>query len=175
MVLQGLVAGVFGLLMLSLRVCVSVFLTQRSKSGHVAETDGAPARQPKLVCSIAPTLNSQAMPAATVRLLHSEQLQPALTAVLLQVALIPVCAAVLIIRGATGCVAIYIPYEYYWIQDRLYYPLDSLPELCVLCILVWPCLMARIAQAWPHAKQDNNKGKKSQKQKRKDPEQGRGV
>lgn len=93
---------------------------------------------------------------------------------MLQVALFPVCAALLAVRGATGCVAIYIPYEYYWIQDRLFYPLDSLPEFCVLVILVWPCLMARMAQSWPRPVQDvkgDTKGK-GKKQKGGDPEQG---
>lgn len=180
-VLQGLVSGVFGLLVLSSRICISVFLTQRSKSGHVAETDTDPARQPKLVCSTAAILNSRVMHAALVPLLQALGLLLQFSWALqqhthlLQVALIPVCAVLLIIRGATGCVAIYIPYEYYWIQDRLFYPLDTLPEFCVLCILVWPCLMAQIAQAWPHPKQDDNNGKKSQKQKGKDPEQGRGM
>lgn len=47
--LQGLIASVFGLLCLSLRICFSVFVAQRDKSGYVAETDTSPARQPRLV------------------------------------------------------------------------------------------------------------------------------
>ena len=71
-----------------------------------------------------------------------------------------ICAAFLAIRGATGAVAIYIPYQQYWVEDRLFYPLDTFPEYLTLIILSWPAFMARMAQAYPRAAQGpgNKKG-----------------
>lgn len=62
-----------------------------------------------------------------------------------------ICAVFLAIRGATGCVAIYLPmqYEKYWAEDKYFYPLDTLPELIVLVIMSWPAFLARMAQSWP--------------------------
>lgn len=62
-----------------------------------------------------------------------------------------ICAMFLAIRGATGCVAIYLPmkYEKYWAEDKYFYPLDTLPELIVLVIMSWPAFLARMAQSWP--------------------------
>lgn len=50
---QGLASAVFGLLTLSIRISISVLITQRSKSGYVAATEEHPARQPKLVSCLA--------------------------------------------------------------------------------------------------------------------------
>ena len=85
---------------------------------------------------------------------------------LLQVIMFFVCTIFLAIRGATGAVAIYIPYQQYWAEDRLYYPLDTLPEYLILIILSWPAFMARMAQSYPKALQDQGK-KKKDKQKKK--------
>jgi len=70
---------------------------------------------------------------------------------LLQVIMFFICAVFLAIRGATGCVAIYLPmqYEKYWAEDKYFYPLDTLPELIVLVIMSWPAFLARMAQSWP--------------------------
>ena len=57
-----------------------------------------------------------------------------------------VCACFLAIRDATGVVAIYIPYEEYWVDDVRFYLLDTLPEYLVLIIMVWPAMMARMGQ-----------------------------
>lgn len=77
----------------------------------------------------------------------------------MQIALFPLCLALLAIRGATGVVAIYIPYESYWIEDRKFYPLDTLPEFLCLVVQCWPCLMARMAQSWPKGRLQDKKGK----------------
>ena len=66
-----------------------------------------------------------------------------------------VCDCLLAIRAATGVVAIYEPYEQYWIDDTKYYALDTLPEFLALCILVCPTLMARMAQAYPKTDTSN--------------------
>jgi hypothetical protein len=50
---QGLASAVFGLLTLSIRISISVLITQRSKSGYEAATEEHPARQPKLVSCLA--------------------------------------------------------------------------------------------------------------------------
>lgn len=70
---------------------------------------------------------------------------------LLQVIMFFICAMFLAIRGATGCVAIYLPmqYEKYWAEDKYFYPLDTLPEFIVLVIMSWPAFLARMAQSWP--------------------------
>ena len=62
-----------------------------------------------------------------------------------------ICGMFLAVRGATGCVAIYLPmkYEKYWAEDKYFYPLDTLPELIVLVIMSWPAFLARMAQSWP--------------------------
>ena len=77
----------------------------------------------------------------------------------LQVIVFFVCAMFLAIRGATGAVAIYLPYQQYWVEDRLFYPLDTLPEYLTLLILSWPAFMARMAQAYPGAAQGQGKKK----------------
>ena len=77
-----------------------------------------------------------------------------------------VSAMFLAIRGATGAVAIYIPYQQYWVEDRLFYPLDTFPEYLTLVILSWPAFMARMAQSYPRALQDQGKNRKD-RQKRK--------
>ena len=92
---------------------------------------------------------------------------------MLQVIAFFVCGMFLAIRGATGCVAIYVPdrYEKYWAEDKYYYPLDSLPEFIVLVILSWPAFFARMAQSWPKSlqvsdkyKDKSNDGSKSDRQ-----------
>ena len=67
----------------------------------------------------------------------------------------------LAIRGATACVAIYLleQYEKYWLEDKYYYPMDTLPEFIVLAILSWPALFARMAQSWPKSLQVSDKYK----------------
>ncbi|DBA70143.1 TPA: hypothetical protein ACH3X2_012196 [Trebouxia sp. C0005] len=117
----GLASAVFGLLTLSIRISISVLITQRSKSGYVAATEEHPARQPKLVV------------------------------------LFVICACFLAIRGATGVVAIYIPYEEYWVDDVRFYLLDTLPEYLVLIIMVWPAMLARMGQIWPKATKGKDK------------------
>ena len=72
-----------------------------------------------------------------------------------------VCACFLAIRGATGVVAIYIPYEEYWVDDVRFYLLDTLPEYLVLIIMVWPAMMARMGQNWPKANKGKDQGKGS--------------
>ena len=47
--LQGLESCVFGLMLLSLRLMFSVFITQRRKSGKVPAAEDHPQRQPRLV------------------------------------------------------------------------------------------------------------------------------
>lgn len=79
----------------------------------------------------------------------------------LQVILFFACAMFLAIRGATGAVAIYLPYQQYWIEDRLFYSLDTFPEYLVLLILSWPAFMARMAQAYPRAAEGQGKTKKN--------------
>ena len=71
----------------------------------------------------------------------------------MQVIVFFVCAVFLAVRGATGAVAIYLPYQQYWAKDRLFYPLDTFPEYLTLLILSWPAFMARMAQAYPRAAQ----------------------
>ena len=56
-------------------------------------------------------------------------------------------------------VAIYIPYETYWTEDRKFYPLDTLPEFLCLVVLCWPFLMARMGQSWPKGNLQDKKGK----------------
>ena len=77
----------------------------------------------------------------------------------LQVMMFFVCAMFLAIRGATGAVAIYLPYQRYWVEDRLYYPLDTFPEYLTLLILSWPAFLAQMAQAYPRATQGQGKNK----------------
>ena len=84
-------------------------------------------------------------------------MQDSLLHVLLQVIMFFVCGMFLAIRGATGCVAIYLPYQQYWAQDKYYYPLDALPEYIVLVILSWPGFLARMAQSWPKSPQMKDK------------------
>lgn len=78
----------------------------------------------------------------------------------LQVIMFFICAMLLAIRGATGVVAIYLPYQQYWVEDRLFYPLDTFPEYLTLIMLSWPAFMAQMAQAYPRATkgQSNKKG-----------------
>ena len=68
-----------------------------------------------------------------------------------------VCDCLLAIRAATGVVALYTPYKQIWINDVSYYLLDTLPECLALCILVYPTLLARIAQAYPKPHQHNGR------------------
>lgn len=56
-------------------------------------------------------------------------------------------------------VAIYIPYEDYWVDDVKFYLLDTLPEYLVLIIMVYPAMMARMGQNWPKATKGKHKGK----------------
>ena len=56
-------------------------------------------------------------------------------------------------------IAIYTPYEEYWVDDVRYYLLDTLPEYMALVIMVWPALMARMGQNWPKATNGKDKGK----------------
>ena len=79
----------------------------------------------------------------------------------LQVIVFFVCGAFLAIRGATACAAIYLleQYEKLWLEDKYYYPLDTLPEFIVLVILLWPAFFARMAQSWPKTLQVSNKHK----------------
>lgn len=74
-----------------------------------------------------------------------------------QVVLFVICACFLAIRGATGVVAIYIPYEEYWVDDVRFYLLDTLPEYLVLIIMVWPAMLARMGQIWPKATKGKDK------------------
>ena len=53
------------------------------------------------------------------------------------------------VRGAAGVCATYMGKEWVWLQDKYFYPLDSLFEFIVLAIMLWPALLARIACAWP--------------------------
>lgn len=75
------------------------------------------------------------------------------------VVLFAVCACFLAIRDATGVVAIYIPYEEYWVDDVRFYLLDTLPEYLVLIIMVWPAMMARMGQNCPKANKGKDQGK----------------
>ena len=50
--LQGLASVTFGLICLSARLCLTVFLTQRRKSGRRVATAKEPERQPRLVRSL---------------------------------------------------------------------------------------------------------------------------
>ena len=74
-----------------------------------------------------------------------------------------VCAMLLAIRGATGAVAIYLPYEQYWAEDRLFYSLDTLPEFLTLVILSWPGFMGRMAQSYPKSLQKHKNKKQTSK------------
>ncbi len=56
-------------------------------------------------------------------------------------------------------VAIYIPYEDFWVDDVKFYLLDTLPEYLVLIIMVYPAMMARMGQNWPKATKGKDKGK----------------
>lgn len=56
-------------------------------------------------------------------------------------------------------VAIYIPYEDYWVDDVKFYLLDTLPEYLVLIIMVYPAMMARMGQNWPKATKGKDKVK----------------
>lgn len=58
--------------------------------------------------------------------------------------------------------AIYPSKEQYWVEDYLYYSMDTLPEFLALIILCWPTLMARIGQGYPRAT-DPEKAKKMAK------------
>ena len=89
-----------------------------------------------------------------------------------------VCAMFLAIRGATGATALYLPYGQYWEEDRLFYPLDTLPEFITLIILSWPAFLARMAQSYPKALQDQGKeedGSKAVVQQGSDNQAGSGV
>lgn len=55
--------------------------------------------------------------------------------------------------------AIYPSKGQYWVEDYLYYSMDTLPEFLALTILCWPTLMARIGQGYPRAT-DPEKAKK---------------
>ncbi|KAK9835287.1 hypothetical protein WJX84_003122 [Apatococcus fuscideae] len=72
--------------------------------------------------------------------------------------LIP-CLIFLALRGTTGALAIYPSKERFWVEDYLYYSLDTLPEFLTALILCWPTLMARIGQGYPRAT-DPEKAKK---------------
>jgi len=65
-------------------------------------------------------------------------------------------------------VAIYIPYEDFWVDDVKFYLLDTLPEYLVLIIMVYPAMMARMGQNWPKATKGKDKGKDKGKGKGKD-------
>ena len=67
----------------------------------------------------------------------------------MQVWILAVCSCLQLVRGATGVTALYENKEYVWIQDKYFYTLDTLFELVVLAIMLWPTLLARIACAWP--------------------------
>lgn len=58
--------------------------------------------------------------------------------------------------------AIYPSKEQSWVEDYLYYSMDTLPEFLALTILCWPTLMARIGQGYPRAT-DPEKAKKMAK------------
>jgi len=88
------------------------------------------------------------------------------------VVLFVVCACLLAIQGATGVVAIYIPYEDYWVDDVKFYLLDTLPEYLVLIIMVYPAMMARMGQNWPKATKGKDKGKGKGKGKNKGNDEG---
>lgn len=64
---------------------------------------------------------------------------------------------VLAIKGATGAASIHLPYQPYWVEDSLFYPLDTSPECLVLLILSWPAVLGRMAQAYPGAAQGQGK------------------
>ena len=85
--------------------------------------------------------------------------------VLMQVAMFFVCGIFLAVRGAAGCVAIYLPEKYMkiWVEDKYFYPLDTLPEYIVLVILCWPAFLARMAQSWPNSLLIQKHGKKGAK------------
>ena len=80
---------------------------------------------------------------------------------MLQVIVFFVCGAFLAVRGATACAAIYLleQTEKYWLEDKYYYPLNTLPEFIVLVILSWPAFFARMAQSWPKSLQVGDKHK----------------
>ena len=60
--LQGLASVTFGLICVSARLCLTVFITQRRKSGLRAATAKEPARQPRLVhCCSALCLNLECL------------------------------------------------------------------------------------------------------------------
>lgn len=61
------------------------------------------------------------------------------------------CSGLQMVRGAAGVCATYMGKEWVWLQDKYFYPLDSLFEFIVLAIIMmlWPALLARIACAWP--------------------------
>lgn len=69
----------------------------------------------------------------------------------LQIALLIPCLLFLALRGITGCLAIYPSHEQYWVEDYLYYSMDTFPEFLNLVILCWPTLLARMGQAYPRA------------------------
>lgn len=69
----------------------------------------------------------------------------------LQLALLIPCLVFLALRGTTGALAIYPSKERFWVEDYLYYSMDTLPELLTAAILCWPTLMARIGQSYPRA------------------------
>ena len=88
----------------------------------------------------------------------------------LQVAMFFVCGIFLAVRGAAGCVAIYIPEKYMkiWVEDKYFYPLDTLPEYIVLVILCWPAFLARMAQSFPNSLLVQKHGKKGAKKAKED-------
>ena len=69
----------------------------------------------------------------------------------LQLVLLIPCLILLALRGITGALAIYPSKERFWVEDYLYYSMDTLPELLTAAILCWPTLMARIGQSYPRA------------------------
>ena len=56
--MQGLASVCFGMLCLSLRLCITVFITQRGKSGLRPATAKEPERQPRLVRLMLPCLKA---------------------------------------------------------------------------------------------------------------------